>query len=225
MDDLTPVLTMTDVSIAKYDRTILSNVDMSLHLGEFCYLMGRTGSGKTTLLEAIYGGATVSGQEALVLGHDLCAMRRETLPFYRRKLGMIFQEMLLLEHLSVRENYDYVLRATGWTDESRRVVRIDEVLEQIKATEIADTPVAALSGGMQKITSIGRAILNSPRLILADEPTGHLDEESAALVMKVLMDTAESHGSTVLLSTHDTALYDRYPARRYNCVDGSVMSD
>lgn len=217
------IVELKNATIQKYGRDILSSVDFSLVQGEFCYILGHTGSGKTTLLEALYGSAQITGDATTVMQQDISTLNRESLPYYRRKLGMVFQNILLLEDMTVRENYDFVLRATDWVDKAKRDQRIDEVLQQINMNHMIDQPVTAMSGGEQQTIAIGRAILNTPQIIITDEPTGNLDRQTSEKVLLLLRDMAAAYGASVILSTHDMDLFQKYPSRYYTCENGTLQ--
>ncbi len=222
MKRLSSLVDIKGVNIHNGDKVVLQNIDFSLYDGEFCYVIGRTGSGKSSFLKSLYAMTRISGGSATILGQNLYQLGEVEIPYYRRKLGMVFQDIRLLSNKSVRENLDFVLQATDWTDEGERTIRIDEVLRQVDMSPKVDHVVTELSGGEQQKVAIARAILNKPKLILADEPTGNLDPESSEMILLLLRQLAIDYGASVILSTHDQNLLQRFPSRSYSCRDGSM---
>ena len=201
------------------ENKVLENVSFQVEEGEFVYIIGRVGSGKSSLLKTLYCDLDIDeADEAEVLGFDLMTIRRKEIPALRKQLGVVFQNFLLLNDRSVYRNLYFVLRATGWKDKKLIDERINEVLEQIGlADKIAKMP-HELSGGEQQRIAIARAILNHPKLIIADEPTGNLDKETADNIMQLLHSISET-GTAVIMSTHNIALLNKYPGRAYQCQD------
>ena len=204
------------------ENKVLENVSFQVEEGEFVYIIGRVGSGKSSLLKTLYCDLDIDeAEEAEVLGYDLMTIRRKEIPALRKQLGVVFQNFLLLNDRSVYRNLYFVLRATGWKDKKLIDERINEVLEQIGlADKIAKMP-HELSGGEQQRIAIARAILNHPKLIIADEPTGNLDKETADNIMQLLHSISET-GTAVIMSTHNIALLNKYPGRAYQCQDGQM---
>lgn len=204
------------------ENKVLENVSFQVEEGEFVYIIGRVGSGKSSLLKTLYCDLDIDeAEEAEVLGFDLMTIRRKEIPALRKQLGVVFQNFLLLNDRSVYRNLYFVLRATGWKDKKLIDERINEVLEQIGlADKIAKMP-HELSGGEQQRIAIARAILNHPKLIIADEPTGNLDKETADNIMQLLHSISET-GTAVIMSTHNIALLNKYPGRAYQCQDGQM---
>lgn len=222
MKKLKSLVEISGVDVYNRDTLVLQNVDFSLYEGEFCYIVGRTGSGKSSFLKALYGAARIVNGSAVVIEQDLHQLNSSLLPYYRRKLGMVFQEIFLLEHMTVRQNLDYVLRATDWKDKAERENRVKEVLGQLGMIDKIDTLVTRLSGGEQQSIAIGRAILNKPKLIIADEPTGNLDFEASESILLLLRELAMEYRASIILSTHDLTLIKKFPSRSYVCKDGSM---
>lgn len=202
---------------------VLDNVSLSVEEGETVYIIGRVGAGKSTLLKTLYCELDIQADEAEkaeVLGTDLLTIRRKEIPALRRQMGIVFQDFQLLSDRTVYQNLRFVLKATGWKDKQAIEERIREVLEMIGLEEKALKKPHELSGGEQQRVAIARAILNSPKLIIADEPTGNLDHETVDGIMQLLKQIAEQ-GTAVVMSTHNTALLEKYPGRTYLCEDGN----
>jgi cell division transport system ATP-binding protein len=202
--------------------TVLRGVNFQVEEGEFIYLIGRVGSGKSSLLKTIYCELdTDEADEAIVLGENLLTIRRKQIPGLRRRMGIIFQDFQLLGDRTVYMNLNFVLKATGWTGRNRIEQRIDEVLRQVGMESMKERMPHELSGGEQQRIAIARALLNSPRLIVADEPTGNLDPETADAIIRLLRDISQ-RGTAVVLTTHNRQLLDRYPGKVYRCVDSRL---
>ena len=200
-------------------ETALRNVDFQVEEGEFIYLIGRVGSGKSSLLKTFYMELNIEdAEEATVLGYDLQNIRRNQIPELRRKMGIIFQDLKLLSDRSIYHNLYFVLRATGWKDKKDINKRIDEVLKQVGMTEMKNRMPHELSGGEQQRISIARALLNHPQLIVADEPTASLDNETADNIILLLREISQT-GTAVILTTHNRSLLNKYPGIVYRCND------
>ena len=201
--------------------TILKNVNFNVNEGEFIYLIGRVGSGKSSLLKTIYFELDIDEADvATVLGNDLKTLRRKHIPALRRQMGIIFQDFQLLSHFTVYKNLRFVLRATGWK-KSEVDNRIEEVLSLVGMKDKMLCLPHELSGGEQQRVAIARALLNSPKMIVADEPTGNLDPETAKSIMEILRQISQK-GTAVVMSTHNMALMDLYPGIVYRCFDGKL---
>ena len=197
--------------------TVLRGVDFHVEEGEFIYLIGRVGSGKSSLLKTIYCEMDIDeADEAMVLGHDLLTIRRKDIPTLRRKMGIIFQDLQLLSDRSVYRNLQFVLKATGWKDRHDIDKRIDEVLDQVSMSDKKDRMPHELSGGEQQRINIARALLNSPQLIVADEPTASLDPETSDTIIQLLREISMC-GTAVVLTTHNRSLLNKYPGVVYRC--------
>ena len=197
--------------------TVLRGVDFHVEEGEFIYLIGRVGSGKSSLLKTIYCEMDIDeADEAMVLGHDLLTIRRKDIPTLRRKMGIIFQDLQLLSDRSVYRNLQFVLKATGWKDRHDIDKRIDEVLDQVSMSDKKDRMPHELSGGEQQRINIARALLNSPQLIVADEPTASLDPETSDTIIQLLREIS-MRGTAVVLTTHNRSLLNKYPGVVYRC--------
>lgn len=212
------------VNIYQQEKLILEDVDFHVDEGEFIYIIGKVGSGKSSLLKTIYCELDVEEDEtekAEVLGRDLKSIRRKEVPALRREMGIIFQDFQLLHDRSVYKNLNFVLKATGWKNKEEIRQRIDEVLNAVGMTEKKDSMPHELSGGEQQRIAIARSLLNHPKIIIADEPTGNLDPETANRIVKLLKEIT-SQGTAVVMSTHNIPMLDRFPGIVYCCKDGRM---
>lgn len=210
------VIDYKDVTINQQEHTILEHVDFKLHAGDYVYLIGKVGSGKSTFLKTIYGELDVNDGEALVLDYNMSRMKRKDIPALRRRLGIIFQDFQLLTDRTVKENLEFVLRATDWKDKKEIGNRIDEVLHEVGMENKGYKMPHELSGGEQQRIVIARAILNKPEIILADEPTGNLDVETGNKITELLHHICEQ-GSAIIMTTHNLNLLQEYPGMVYKC--------
>jgi cell division transport system ATP-binding protein len=202
-------------------KAILHDVDIQINEGEFVYLIGRVGSGKSSLLKTFYQELYVDeAVEAQVLNYDMLTIKRKHIPSLRRQMGIVFQDFQLLADRTVRKNLEFVLKATDWRKENI-AHRIDEVLADVGMSDKGDVMPHELSGGEQQRVAIARAILNSPSLIVADEPTANLDAETAEGIMQLLQNISKK-GTAVVMSTHNISLIDQYPGTVYRCIDGRL---
>ena len=209
-------------TLAQAERVVLRNFDFVMHEGEFVYLLGKVGSGKSTLLQSLYAEIRVQeARRAQVLDFDMLALRRRDVPQLRRRLGIVFQDFKLLQELSAEENLDFVLRATGWHGRAERKQRIAEVLGLVGLPDSGYKKPHELSGGEQQRIAIARALLNRPRLLVADEPTGNLDPVTAEGIMQLFEEIA-CRGCAVVMSTHNTALIENHPARAILFSQGKI---
>ena len=201
---------------------VLGQVDFCVNEGEFVYIIGRVGAGKSSLLKTIYNELDIDeGEKAEVLGNDMLTLRRKDVPALRRQMGVVFQDFQLLTDRTVAQNLRFVLRATGWKSKEEMEERIDEVLNKVGMAEKKDNMPHELSGGEQQRIAIARAILNSPKLIVADEPTGNLDPQTVKGIMELLKSISES-GTAVVMSTHNIPLIEQYPGTVYRCRQGAL---
>ena len=210
-----------NVEVRHADQIVLRNVNVSVQAGEMIYLLGKVGSGKSSLLKTIYGALPIAAGEATVLGYDMTNIRRRKLPYLRRRLGIIFQDYKLLTDRSVEENLLFVLRATGWTDKKLMLSHVHEVLQQVGMETKAYKKPYELSGGEQQRVVIARALLNSPEMILADEPTGNLDPETGQEIVALLYSISQA-GITVLMSTHNPQWPKQFPGKPWIFTEGEV---
>lgn len=200
---------------------VLSDVDLKVAPGEVVYLLGRVGSGKSSLLKTLYAEAELLTGEGRVAGFDLRRLRRRDIPYLRRRIGIVFQDYQLLTDRNVFMNLHYVMKATGWKEETRIRERIDEVLRLVDLEQKSYKMPYELSGGEQQRLVIARALLNEPRVVLADEPTGNLDPVTADGIMCLFRQIAE-RGCAVVMSTHNTSLIENYPARAILFSQGKI---
>lgn len=201
---------------------VLKGVDFHVDEGEFVYVIGRVGSGKSTLLKTLYCELDLEeADKAEVLGLDLRSIRRKQVPGLRRQMGIIFQDFQLLGDRTIQKNLRFVLKATGWKDKAAIDQRIREVLEEVGLADKSEKMPHELSGGEQQRTAIARALLNKPKLIVADEPTGNLDPETAESIIQLLRDISQT-GTAVVMTTHNLTLLDKYPGIVYRCHDGAL---
>ncbi|MDL2319538.1 ATP-binding cassette domain-containing protein [Alistipes sp. OttesenSCG-928-B03] len=200
---------------------VLSDVNLCVARGELVYFIGRVGSGKSTLLKTLYGEVQLGGGEGYVAGYDLRALRRKDIPFLRRRLGVVFQDYQLLTDRNVFSNLHYVMRATGWKNETDIRRRIEELMAVVGLENKEYKMPYELSGGQQQRLAIARALVNSPEVILADEPTGNLDPASADAVMEIFRQIAAS-GCAVVMSTHNVSLIEDFPSRTVRFGSGAI---
>lgn len=217
-----PLVQMRDVDIINGGNLVLSNVNITINKGEFVYLLGKVGSGKSSIIKTLIAELPLKKGSAQVAGFDLWKIKRGKIPFLRRKLGVVFQDFQLLMDRSVEDNLLFVLEATGWKNRKEMVARAMEVLGMVGLQTKAHKMPHQLSGGEQQRVAIARAFLNNPQVILADEPTGNLDEETAADVMNLFTGIHAQQQPAVLMVTHNRELYKRYPGRVLICEDGGV---
>ena len=211
-----------NVNIYQDDVCVLGNVNFHVDEGEFIYIIGHVGSGKSSLLKTIYCELDIyEGDEAVVLGRNLLKIKRKEVPALRKELGIIFQDFQLLHDRSVYKNLRFVLKATGWKGKTEIDERIDEVLEAVGMVDKKMKMPYELSGGEQQRIAIARAILNKPKMILADEPTGNLDPETADNIVSLLKQISLT-GTAVVMSTHNLPMLDKYPGIVYQCNEGQI---
>lgn len=219
-----PVIEYSHVDIFRKEFDVLTDVTFKVMPGEFVYLIGKVGSGKSTLLKSIYAEVPVTSGEAQVLDYNLSAIKSGKIPYLRREIGFVFQDFQLLMDRNVYANLDFVLRATGWTSRAERDERIEEVLKQVGMTTKSYKMPHELSGGEQQRIVVGRALLNRPRLILADEPTGNLDPETGDQIISHLH-TIAGNGTAVVVATHNLQLLSRFPGRVFRCEDKHLSEE
>lgn len=219
------ILNYTDVDIYQGEHLVLRQVNFCVEEGEMVYLTGPVGSGKSSLLKSIYGEVSIGGGSAEVLGFDMVHLKTKHQPALRKQMGIVFQDFQLLPDRTVHLNLDFVLRSTGWKKQSEREKRIVEVLEMVKLEDKKDKFIFELSGGEQQRICIARAILNNPKVILADEPTGNLDAENGELILALLDEIRRQNNTSVILSTHNMQWPEYFPGTIYRCEDAKLVKD
>ena len=222
------LIELKNIDIAHRDKTLISNVEFYVEEGEFVYIIGSVGSGKSSLLKTLYGELPITksnSDEVIsnILDVNLLTVESKHLPELRRQLGIIFQDFQLLHDRTIGDNLDFVLRATGWKKKNERSQRIEEVLNLVELTDKKDKFPHELSGGEQQRISIARALLNKPRIILADEPTGNLDQNTGYKIVQILRNVCEQ-GTTVLMVTHNLNYLSRFPGIVYR-IEGFSIKD
>jgi cell division transport system ATP-binding protein len=217
------IIELNNVSISHQDGLVLSGVTFSLKRGEFVYLIGKSGAGKTSLLRSLYADKTIDTGTAMVCGMDLTAIRKRQIPLLRRKIGVVFQNFRLLTDRSVYENLNFILRATGWKKRDEIDQQIMQTLQAVGIADKADAMTYRLSEGEQQRVGIARALINNPDLILADEPTGNLDPITSSEIMTLLTDINREQGVSMIISSHDFMMIDKFPARVLCCENGGVV--
>lgn len=219
------ILNYKDIDIYQDDQLVLGKVNFSVEEGEMVYLTGPVGSGKSSLLKSIYGELPVEGAKADVLGFNMNRLKTKHQPALRRQMGIVFQDFQLLRDRTVHRNLDFVLRSTGWKKKDERDKRIVEVLEMVKLADKKDKFIYELSGGEQQRICIARAILNNPKVILADEPTGNLDAENGELILALLDEIRRQNHTAIILSTHNMQWPEYFPGSVYRCEDAKLVTD
>jgi len=217
------IIDYKNINIFQGDRQVLRNVSLTVEEGEMVYLVGQVGSGKSSLLKSFYAEVPCQGEEATVLGYNMLKFKTSQQPALRREMGIVFQDFQLLTDRTVFENLNFVLRATGWKKKAEREEKIQEVLKQVKMEEKTDNFVFELSGGEQQRVCIARALLNNPKVILADEPTGNLDAENGELVMALLDEIRRQNNTAVITSTHNMQWIDYFPGTVYKCQNNELI--
>ena len=216
------ILRLEEVSVFQRDNLVLSNVNLQINAGEFYYLIGKTGSGKSSLMKMLYGDLPLEKGKASIVGFDLSKLKDKEIPFLRRKLGIVFQDFKLLNDRSVTANLEFVLKATGWKDQSKIKLQIENVLDRVGLKSKGFKMPFELSGGEQQRLAIARALLNNPTLLLADEPTGNLDPRTSIEVMQVL-EEIHATGTTILMATHDYSLIIKHNHPTLKCEGGKLF--
>ncbi|WP_153795896.1 cell division ATP-binding protein FtsE [Foetidibacter luteolus] len=217
------VVSVRNVNIYQGNNLILQDVNFTINRGEFVYLVGKTGTGKSSLLKTLYGELPLKEGEATVAGFNLKEMNWKKVPFLRRNLGVVFQDFQLLTDRNVHENLKFVLRATGWKDEKLIEEKINDVLEKVGLKSKGFKMPFEMSGGEQQRVDIARALLNSPKLLLADEPTGNLDPETSDEIMQLLFNICKHYGTAIVMATHDFIVINRYPSRMLKTEKSKVI--
>jgi cell division transport system ATP-binding protein len=215
------IIRFNKVEIKINDKKNLNNINLTVDEKDFIYLIGKTGSGKSSILRAIYADIPINTGEATVLNYNLIKIKRKEVPFLRRKIGIIFQDFKLLPDRSVTKNLEFVLRATEWKNKQKINERIDGVLEKVKMNDYSNRFPHELSGGEKQRVSIARALLNNPKLVLADEPTGNLDPATSMEIMNIL-NSINLNGTSIIMATHDYELISKNPKKTIRLEDNRL---
>lgn len=219
---MSAIIDYKNVEVLRKELLVLKNVNFQLEEGQFVYLIGRVGSGKSSLMKTMYAEVPIEMGEARIFDYDLSAIRRKDVPMLRRQIGVVFQDFQLLSDRSVYDNLLFVLKATGWKNKTDIDERINEVLSEVGMEHKSYKMPHELSGGEQQRIAIARALLNRPKLILADEPTGNLDQETGHQIMSLLHRIC-AEGTAVIMATHNIQLTENFPARVVKCEDKNVI--
>lgn len=221
---MSAIIDYKNVEVLRKELLVLKNVNFQLEEGQFVYLIGRVGSGKSSLMKTMYAEVPIEMGEARIFDYDLSAIRRKDVPMLRRQIGVVFQDFQLLSDRSVYDNLLFVLKATGWKNKTDIDERINEVLSEVGMEHKSYKMPHELSGGEQQRIAIARALLNRPKLILADEPTGNLDQETGHQIMSLLHRIC-AEGTAVIMATHNIQLTEDFPARVVKCEDKNVIEE
>lgn len=216
------MINIEGVDIHQMKHQVFTNINLKIEKGEFLYLIGDTGSGKSSLLKALYAEIQVTAGNISVAGIDLTQITRKEVPTLRRKLGIVFQDFQLLTDRTVAKNLEFVLKATGWENQTEISDRINEVLDSVHLNGVKEKMPYELSGGEQQRAAIARALLNHPEIILADEPTGNLDPEKSGKIIELLQEI-NAKGTTIIIATHDYLIIKKYQTRTIKCDDQKVI--
>lgn len=219
------IVELKHANIYQGENLILEDVNLTVEKGQFVYLVGKTGTGKSSLLKTLYGDLTLREGEGQVAGFNLREMDWKSVPYLRRTLGVVFQDFQLLTDRNVNDNLKFVLRATGWKDVRLMDEKISDVLDKVGLKSKGFKMPFEMSGGEQQRVDIARALLNSPKLVLADEPTGNLDPETSDEIMQLLFRISGDYGTSVVMATHDYRVINKFPARMVKTERGKVIDN
>ena len=219
MEDKKPLISFKDADILNGEAIVIYGFDVDIYPGDFVYIVGKVGTGKTSIIRTMIAENPLHKGKGTVCGYDLVKMKEKEIPYLRRKMGVVFQDFQLLMDRSVQENLLFVLRATGWKSEEQMAKRIREVLTAVGMELKAHKMPHQLSGGEQQRIAIARSLLNEPEVIIADEPTGNLDNETADGIMKLLTGINKEKGTAIVMVTHNRQIFEKYPGRVMVCKD------
>ena len=216
---MTPIISFKDADIINGEATVIYGVDMDVYPGDFVYIVGKVGTGKTSIIRTIIAENPLEKGYGKACGYDLNGIREKDIPYLRRQMGVVFQDFQLLMDRTVEENLAFVLKATGWKDTEKMSAKIAEVLEAVGMERKSHKMPHQLSGGEQQRIAIARSLLNNPQVIIADEPTGNLDNETADGIMKLLTGINKENGTAIVMVTHNRQIFEKYPGRVMVCRD------
>ena len=223
MEEKAPIISFRNADIAGGDSTVIYDLNMDIYPGDFVYVVGKVGTGKTSIIRTIIAESKLKKGSGTVCGYSLAGLKDKEIPFLRRKMGVVFQDFQLLMDRSVSDNLLFVLKATGWKSEEQINKRISEVLNAVGMERKAHKMPFQLSGGEQQRIAIARALLNEPEVIIADEPTGNLDNETADGIMKLLTGINQEKGTAIVMVTHNRQIFEKYKGRVMVCKDESCV--
>ena len=224
MEDKTPIISFRNADIVNGEATVIYGLDLDIYAGDFVYIVGKVGTGKTSIIRTMIAENPLSKGSGEVCGYNLVGIRDNDIPYLRRKLGVVFQDFQLLMDRTVQDNLMFVLKATGWKSEEEMNKRIRYVLEAVGMDRKAHKMPHQLSGGEQQRIAIARSLLNEPSVIIADEPTGNLDDETADGIMKLLTSINQEKGTAIVMVTHNRQIFEKYPGRVMECKDETCQS-
>ena len=219
MEDKKPIISFAGADILNGEATVIYGLDMDIYPGDFVYIVGKVGTGKTSIIRTMIAENSLHKGQGTVCGYDLVDIREKDIPYLRRKMGVVFQDFQLLMDRSVEDNLRFVLEATGWKSAEQMSKRIREVLEAVGMERKMHKMPHQLSGGEQQRIAIARSLLNDPEVIIADEPTGNLDNETADGIMRLLTGINKEKGTAIVMVTHNRQIFEKYPGRVMACKD------
>ena len=223
MNKFIQLINLEEARIERSGRVILKNIDLSVHDAEIVFIVGDSGSGKSSLLKSLYGALKISGKETNVLGFNLEELNVKSIQQLRKKLGLVFQDFKIFNKLSVYENLNYFLKAIGFKNEESKHKVINDILAKVDLINYSSKKAFELSGGEKQRLSIARALIHKPKLILADEPTGNLNQSLGIEIFKLLRNLALEQGSSIITATHDETLASEFSSKFYRCFDQKLM--